>query len=130
MSESKVHVRLKIISDALTPEQVSEIVGLKPTKSWRIGDRRGPTTIKEKNNGWLLESDLPRDAPLETHVTSLLTRLAPFAERIESLAEENAVEFSCVAYAKEAPTLNFDKSVLRQIVNLGASLDIDLYLGD
>lgn len=130
MSESKVYVRLKIISDVLTPEQISEIVGIKPTKFWRVGDRRGPSMIKEKSNGWLLESDLPPNAPLEIHVASLLTRLVPFAERIEALADENAVEFSCVVYAKEAPSLNFEKSVLRQIVKIGASLDIDLYLGD
>jgi hypothetical protein len=130
MSDSKVYVRLKIISDALTPEQISNRLGMSPSKSWHAGDRRGPTIIKEKCNGWVLESDLPPGAPLEAHVESLLARLAPLSDRIESLAEGNIVEFSCVAYAKEAPALNFQKSLLRQIVNLGASLDIDLYLGD
>jgi hypothetical protein len=129
MSESRAYVRLKIISDAITPEQISASVGINPTKSWRVGDRREPTIVHENDNGWVLESDLPHEAPLEAHVESLLARLAPLSGEIEALAEVTAVEFSCVVYAKETPTLYFEKSWLRQIVKLGASLDIDLYLG-
>jgi len=52
------------------------------------------------------------------------------ADRIRALSENETVELSCVVYASTPPSLNFDKSVIQQVYQLGASLDIDLYITD
>ena len=123
-------VRLKIISNRQTPEQITDTVGLTCDKSWRIGDKRGKTIIVEKNNGWVLNSSLPKSASLEAHVENLLERLSPCAAKIQMFAEHDDVEFSCVIYAATPPALNFSKVVVQNISLLGASLDVDLYLND
>jgi hypothetical protein len=121
-------VRLKIISCRQTPEQITDTVGVTCDKSWRIGDKRGKTIIVEKNNGWVLNSSLPKSASLEAHIQDLLERLSPYAEKIQMFAKLDHVEFSCVVYAVNVPALNFSNAVIQNISLLGASFDIDLYL--
>lgn len=121
-------VRLKTFSVSLTPEQITEAIGLPCDRSWRIGDKRGKTIIIEKENGWILNSSLSLEASLDAHVENLLSRLTPIADKIRKFSEQNRVEFSCVVYADSPPALNFTESVIFQLAQLGASLDIDLFL--
>lgn len=127
---SRTIVRLKIISPARTPEEINTLVGIECEKSWRIGDLRGKSAIKEKKHGWILNSDMAESASLEAHAEALLDRLNPCAIGIEALSRESdtVVEFSCVIYSKETPALNFGRDVIQKISHLGAALDIDLYM--
>ena len=127
MAEETI-VRLKVLSTLHTPEEISQTLGLDCDKSWCKGDKRAKTVIVEKNNGWVLDSGLPRSAPLEAHIENLLGRLSPHAEKIEKLSRDNDVELSCVIYAASPPPLNFAKTIVHQLGKMGASLDIDLYV--
>lgn len=126
--ENRIFVRLKIVSEKIISEEIDALVGLKSSRSWKIGDYRGKTKIKENNNGWVLNSGLGEEESLESHIESLLKLLEPKADLIRKISDENMVEFSCAIYSKETPALNFDRSVIGQISALGASLDVDLYL--
>lgn len=127
MNEETI-VRLKILSTNRRPEMVTEFLGLQCDKCWHCGDTRTHTTIIEKNNGWLLHSGLPKTAPLEEHIEAILAILAPFKEKIRSLSSADTVELSCVVYAARPPSLNFEQSTIARLAELGASLDIDLYI--
>ena len=74
------------------------------------------------------EIKMPKNAPLEAHIEELLGRLLVHADRIRALSEQETVEFSCVIYASAPPSLNFNKSVIQRVCQLGASLDMDLFL--
>jgi Domain of unknown function (DUF4279) len=95
---SKVYVRLQILSEVRTPEEISRELGVAYDTSWRIGDLRAKTTIAEKQHGWVLNSALPITADLQDHVQDLLARLAPIADRVKALTSNAVVEFSCVVY--------------------------------
>jgi hypothetical protein len=124
----EIIVRLKVTSASRTPEQISDATGILCDHSWRIGEKRGKTSIIEKTNGWILNSKMPKNAPLEAHIEELLGRLIVRADRIRALSEQETVEFSCVIYASAPPSLNFNKSVIQRVCQLGASLDVDLFL--
>lgn len=121
-------VRLKVTSSERSPEQITQAIGLPSSKSWHIGDNRANTIISEKLNGWIFESNLPHSASLEDHVGNLLDRLSTQTVEIKHISEKDSVEFSCVVYASATPALNFSKEVLQCICEMGASLDIDLYI--
>ncbi len=106
------------------------MLGLACDKSWRIGDKRAHTIIDEKNNGWIVNSGLPKTASLEEHMQQLLQRLEPYKDRIKLLSSDDNIEFSCVIYATTMPALNFDNGIVEQLNQFGASLDIDLYVGE
>ena len=124
----EVIVRLKITSDIHTPEFISEVLGIPYDRCWRIGDLRLKTTIRERVNGWILNSGLEKTVVLEEQIRALLDRLEPVKKKIRSALAEDAVELSCAIYAEFAPALNFESQVITDISSLGASLDIDLYL--
>jgi hypothetical protein len=124
----EIIVRLKVTSASRTPEQISDATGILCDHSWRIAEKRGKTILVEKANGWVLNSKMPKNAPLEAHIEELLGRLLVHADRIRALSEQETVEFSCVVYASAPPSLNFNKSVIQRVCQLGASLDVDLFL--
>jgi hypothetical protein len=126
--DTETFVSLTIISSQYSPEEIDAFVGVHCDKAWRIGDFRAKTTIKEKDNGWVLNSGLEKNDSLEDHVESLLKILAPVSDKIQSLSDGSYVEVSCAIYSSETPPLHFRKNVIHQINKLGASLDIDLYL--
>lgn len=121
-------VRLKVISTELVPELVSAAIGISCDRCWRIGDLRPKTIIKEKQNGWILDSGLPRTATLDEHINALLSILEPRADSVRQLSVASTVELSCVVYSDHNPGLSFDASVIAKIARLGAGLDIDLYI--
>ena len=130
MSDDEATARLKIISSKRTPEMITDVVGLNSDRSWRVGDKRPHTIIEEKNYGWVIDSGLLKTNSMEQHVRALLERVAPYKNAIKQLSRDDSVEFSCVLYTHETPALNFNASTIDQIGQLGASLDIDLYLRD
>jgi hypothetical protein len=125
---SKTIVRLKITSATHDPDYISGVLGVPCERGWRIGENRPKTTIKEKMNGWILNSGLENTAPLEDQIKSLLKRVEPLRARMRQHLVGDLTELSCVIYADSPPALNFDVDVIANIAALGASLDIDLYV--
>jgi hypothetical protein len=120
-------VRVKIVSKKHTPEMITEAVGIRCDWCWRCGDTRKHTIITEKDNGWVLHSGLPKTASLDEHMEALLSTVKPAKAKIRHLSLDDIVEVSCVIYSATRPALNFGSSVIRQLAEMGASLDIDLY---
>ncbi len=122
------HVRLKILCERLTPEDIAAATGFDPDRFWKIGDFRGRTTAKEVKNGGVVESRLPEEAPLHDHICALLSRLESFRPRILQISNSTEVQFSCAIYAPSLPALFFEKDIIAKIASLGACLDVDLYI--
>lgn len=118
---------MKVLSEKLSVEEITNRIGIECDHSWKIGDQRPKTIIKERNNGWIVQSGLEKEASLEEHVQDLLGRLDSVGDRIKEVSHHEEVEFSCVVYSEEIPTLFFEKATMAKISALGASLDIDLY---
>ncbi|MBI5559211.1 MAG: DUF4279 domain-containing protein [Deltaproteobacteria bacterium] len=125
---TETFVSLTIVSSMHRPEDINSLVGVHCDRSWKIGDLRAKTTIKEKDNGWILNSGLKVKDSLSEHMKALLEKIAPISSKIQTLSSDNYVEISCAIYAKEPPSLHFEKDTIHRINQLGASLDIDLYI--
>ncbi len=126
--EYETIVQLSIVSDILTPEQITEKLGISCDRFWRIGDFRPRTIIKEKTNGWILDSGLPRSLPLETILGSFIKRLASYSEKIRALSLHNTVDLSCIIYCSASPPTYFSNAIVCAIAELGANFDLDLIL--
>jgi hypothetical protein len=110
------------------PEAISSAIGVSPDRTWKVGDKRPHTIIEEKCNGWILGSGLDRSVSLEKQIETLLGKIENCNDAIRTLSRSDTVELSCVIYADATPALNFDASIIDKIAQLGASLDIDLYI--
>ncbi len=124
----ETYVRLKILSDDLNAKQLSDRIGIDGDRVWNTGDIRPKTQIKEKRNGWLLNSGLHKSESIEEQINALLVRVREVRNIIKELANTNTIEVSCAIYASENPPLYLDKNIIIGMESLGASLDVDLYI--
>jgi len=121
--------RLRVFSDHLLPEEITERIGVQPESTVTKGAFHGGKTIRAKRSEWQLGSGVSRTESLERHVSALLQKLEPAAARIRLLSESGCeVTFSCVVYASVAPAIFFEPTWISGIAQLGAALDVDLYM--
>lgn len=113
------------------PEDATRRIGLEPTKTWRRGDQVQKTLIRRKHSGWQWSLPSEESLDLGRQVASLLERLAPYAAAITEVREELDLdaEISCAIYIEgQAPGVHFDRSTLALADQLGAEIDIDIYV--
>jgi len=124
----RIFVRLKILSEQLTPSQLDSMIGIRCDEGWLKGGFKPRTKMIARKHGWLLESGLPASDLIEHHISSLLARVSPFAEKIRLVSDKADVSFSCVVYTNTRQGFCFSSSTVNAICRLGASLEIDLYI--
>jgi hypothetical protein len=130
----EIILRLTIISENLSPGEIDEYVGIECNDSQIRGEMNRLGTKRYTRHAWYLKSkrviapDEYIGDKIDAEVRSLLSRLAPAADKIKELSKSHVVEFSVYFLARDVPPMNFSSEDLRAIAALGASLDIDLIL--
>ena len=125
----KTLVSLRLTSETKSPEQIFAELGVPAQKTWRKGERRGKTSILERNNGYEFTGPADESMSLEERAGALMDRLGPIIEAIRRSGCDN-VELACVVYASTVPAINFPPSVIDTLSRLGASIDVDLYVAE
>src|SRR5574340_1223427 len=123
-----------LIAGNFDPEEITNVLGISPTKSWKKGDLISGTTIARKFDGWILSAAERSDSnEVEEHIKPLLTKLLPLKDRIAEVYKEFELEaeINCAVYVTdETPVLYMSAVTLREISELNASVDIDIILLD
>jgi hypothetical protein len=125
---SKTYVSFRVMSEAMSPAEITARLGLEPDHAWNKGDIRSGTKISEVENGWELTSRTTGEAQLQHEVARLLDRIAPVANTLKELSGSCTIQISCVVYAETPPPLNFSADLVSRIATTRAALDIDLYI--
>ena len=128
-ADHRCFVWLEIRSLAMTASEIGLALGVGADRSWSVGDKRGSSIRVYRDNGFVIESGLPLVEELDDHVGSLLRRLVPLAACLKGLADQVTIGFRCALYRERVPALNFPPDLLGLLGGIGASLDVDLYVG-
>jgi hypothetical protein len=129
--KSQITADYVLIGASLDPDRVTALLGLRPRHTWRAGDQRGKfPLLRHVNNGWMLGSELPVTSGLSEHMEALLGRLSPVWAVAVALGEQFHAEFSFAVYCYggDRPAIHFDPETIRHAAELGAALDLDLYI--
>jgi hypothetical protein len=127
---AEIKVEFMITGTMISPEEISTLLGMKPTRTWRRGDLIQATRLKYKQDGWCLSSK-EIGFNLSDHITSLLDNLLPNSEKIVKVCSRYGLEsqISCAIYiVDETPIINFSKKVMADMTQLNTTLDIDIIL--
>ena len=127
----EIKVRFIVSDFSFEPEKITELLRLKPSKTWKTGDLVTPRTIhKHKQNGWMLALHAASASDtVATLVDNLLKTLEPSTEALKSLAKEAEFELSIIIYMEgETPELNLPPAQINRLAELNASIDVDLYV--
>lgn len=111
------------------PSQLTNLLGIEPTRSWVAGEVNPHTKAVYRTNGWMLESPLLEPQKLDPHVDWLLARLPSDLEGLrQTVGRFSAKLYAAVYTSGDRPTLFLDSNILGQLNRLSASLDLDLYV--
>lgn len=126
--KQEIIVYLRLLSDNSSPEEVLNVVKVPSVKSWKKGEKNQSTKMLYKENGWEIKSNLDDEINVVEKIADVLSLIEPYRKEINILKESWSIGVACVIYYDESlPPLNFDSSLLKQIGEVGASLDIDVY---
>lgn len=117
------------------PEEVTAVIGLRPTRSIR----KGEITVRmpSKVSSWQWSSDKSENLVDVYEVSRLvIDRLLPFEEGIAQAMKQFNLEavLQVVIFLSgddevSSPALGFDDTVISFLGRLGASVDVDMYKG-
>jgi Domain of unknown function (DUF4279) len=126
----ELHVALEFLSSDMGPDEISDRLGLQPTKSWRAGDTETHSKVPHKDGRWILRLP-PRPAVDFTDlVEELLVQLDPCKAEVAGLARDSgfSARLSCVGYMTTiVPAVYFENELLVRIAGLGLALNVDLF---
>jgi len=114
----------------VSPEEITRLLGVSPTKTWVRGDLVVPlsSVLKRKDNAWLLAAPCAHTEPLTKQVEALLTKIAPAAAKFRQLPQGSVVELYCAIYDYErSVVIQFSKRALHDLAEIGAGIGIDYY---
>lgn len=121
-----------IISGELSPQEISNLLGICPSRIWIKGERILNSKLLRKQNGWCLTSTVEQsNIDLESHIKDLLIILTPKAGEIVEICSDYGLysEFSCaIDIVNNTPILNLSPETLDKISMLKTAIDIDIVL--
>lgn len=111
-----------------THEAISELLGLKASESWNVGDINPRTGKPRTFMSWRLGSGLDDTHPLSRHIESLLLMLGTKAHALRALWVEFDLTLQCAGYFPACGHgFHLDREQIRQVAQLGLALDLDFY---
>ena len=119
-------VSFKIISEDenLTPDNISKIMGIMPSKSNKKGDlnTRVSHIQQFKYNSWVLVSSAENQANLDEHLLFLLHLLDNSAEQIVELSKKANISFLITSHVLK---IEISPEIMGKIAQLGAMIYIN-----
>lgn len=132
----KIKVDFRIVGNDFSPDQVSVVSGLKPSKSFLKGDKISQTSsLKYKENIWILESSSDSSLDMESYFIDLQNKITPHIEKFEVICKKYYCEFSCSFYLQvgsedSIPSVHLNREIISFIEKLNAEVDIDIYVAE
>lgn len=119
------------ITGSFDPDKFTEVTELKPTNTWKTGEKVQKTLITRKHDGWKLSTAETNSHDLDVEINKLISLLEPYKLQITNFCKESNlnIEFSCVINTEdnEFPSIHFDKKLIDNIKSFNAEIDIDIY---
>ena len=129
-TQSRMYATFILRGKQLDPNDVTERLGITPSRSFKRGDRRGEKG-KWPFGFWSLESDGQiQSTDLILHIEWLINKLEPSASQIRELVHEQALDarISCLWISPECHhELDIHPRLIRKIADLGLELSFDIY---
>ena len=119
---------LAVYGETLEPEEITSILGVAPTSSFRRGHKRGPRSPAMPHGAWFIEvRGTAPDGP-ESQLLNLLAQLPQSSDIWHQLTQRFQVQVR-VALHLEGWNRGFaiDKALLTRLAQMGIDLQFDIY---
>lgn len=134
LSRDRVTVGVTIESATLTPEQISQRIGIAYDQAKRIGDPRGHIGKQWDRNVWQFFVTKQGTVNTSAHdmlpvcVADVLQRLKPISGKLREVSALEGAEFFIYVTSKSVPGISLSHEAIRVLADAGLSLDVDIVL--
>lgn len=113
----------------LNPDEVTRVTGLRPDKSWHIGDKLPISARAARDSLWMIDSGLPDTEEFHRHVAALLARMRPSWKAFVAIGAQHSpyLEVSIRLYEAHGPLVVLLPEFIRELAELNARVVFDLY---
>jgi Domain of unknown function (DUF4279) len=127
---NRIYATLILRGKELDPQVVTDQLGIKPSKSFKRGDKR--TEQKKWHHGfWGLTSDeVIQSTDLADHIEWLMNQIEPVRQNLLKIMNEKDInaEISCLLIlSTDHDELYLKPEILYKISSLGLQLNLDIY---
>lgn len=129
---ARVRASLRVLGDALEPDEVSALLGHQPTRCHRKGDKCGTRRGSiEPTGAWILDSRMPERAEVEDHIESILDLLTSDVDEWASLTDRFSASVLCGLFLDQYNEgFELSPRVCKALASRGLVIAFDLYSGD
>jgi hypothetical protein len=123
-------VALRFFGDDLEPDEITKLLGVPASKSYRKGDilRGEKYDIIQKTGSWRLQIEKCTDVELEDLINSLLDRLPSDPEIWKNLGQRFNADLFCGLWLEQwNRCMDFTPQTLVRIGERGLMLQLDIY---
>jgi len=128
--KTEIKINLVFFDFSMSPDDLSQKLGINATSTWRKGDQGITVPIRKKTNGWELSSGLDKSTDFEKHIDALLAKIRPHKQQFIEMGKVLSPVLSFVVYSYDGarPSMGFSKEAIQELAELNAEIDIDLYV--
>lgn len=127
----RIRVSLVLSEIDCPPEDLTDLLGIIPTKISRAGDpvvKAKPNGPKVKYDLWIIDSVAESTTELAEHVQSVVNVIGDNTDRFGRLSPGIRVLLHCSVFDNErSVVMQILPDQLRTIADIGAQIDIDYY---
>ena len=129
--KNEIFIYFRIKGFDCEDNQISNLLDLVPSKTWRKGDIKAPNTIlKHKENGWVL-SIYKKNIRYVDNGLEYLFKLIKKSKKELALMKNVTKTFSIALYFQEsAPSITYDSKIISFLNEIGAEIEHDIYNTD
>lgn len=117
----------------LNPQEVTDSLGVNPSKSFKRGDWRTETERWTRNFWSLTSQDKIQSDDLSTHIEWLLNQFEQVNNKLIEILKRDGVESEISIFwifPTEHEELEISSDLLSRIASLGSNLNFDIYCPD
>lgn len=129
-SKTKVMVYFTAYADHFDLSEVTQKLGINPTKSWLKGDIIREK-LRRKNTAWEFSTGYVESLDVNEQMSQIINKLKDKVPVLLDLKKRNGLEYGIIIVIVinngYTPALGFDNSAIEFLHLIGADVDIDLY---
>ena|SRR5688572_25263891 len=133
-SPAEAMASLRFIGRDIDPALISKYLNIKPSAVYPPPSVDAALPQQHRANMWRLDSGLPATEPLIKHLRSLIKKLSPIRDDLRRLENETGWSpcFYCGYFyeSDQGGQIELPPAILRDIADLGATLDLRVYSDD
>jgi hypothetical protein len=129
--EPEIYAELELWSADIAPNEMSERLGLDPTKTWRRGDVLREGQKPQADHHWVLTMAPRRSWSFDEPLEELLASITQHAVELRELVRRDGVtaQVCLVGYLFDSsPGVTLSSDTLATLADLGVGVNMDLYV--